>query len=106
MLRFPPAPLDCAAAYGGTLAAIVVGGAEPALLVAWWDAEGADSFESEARRRWEISTLTVLMARAVKADVPARTIVSSYPEILLPFSVQSFEGTVGVIEGCSLKRTY
>ena len=73
MLRFPPVPLGCAGAYGGTLAVVVVGETAVPLLLACC-AVGEDSLESEARRRREISTLTVLKVRAVKADDPATAV--------------------------------
>lgn len=83
MLRFPPVPLACAAEYGGTLSAAVIGGTEVVLVVAGLVVGGGGSFESDAPRRWEISTLTVLMARAVTADVPATSSEYPYPEMLL-----------------------
>lgn len=70
MLRFPPVPL-CAAAYGGALAVVVGGESAGAVLRACCTAVGEDSLESEARRRCEMSTLTVLKVRAVRADDPA-----------------------------------
>lgn len=71
MLRFPPVPLGCAAACGGALAVVVGGESAGAVLRACCIAVGEDSLESEARRRCEISTLTVLKVRAVRADDPA-----------------------------------
>lgn len=83
MLRFPPELPVCAVGYEGTLSVVVIAGKEAGLVVAGLDAGGGGSFESEAPRRWEISTLTVLMARAVTADVPATSSEYPYPEILL-----------------------
>lgn len=71
MLRFPPVLLGCAAAYGGALAVVVGGESAGAVLRACCKAVGEDSLESEARKRCEISTLTVLKVRAVRADDPA-----------------------------------
>lgn len=82
MLRFPPVPLVCAVGYGGTLSTVIIAGREAGLVVDGL-AGGGGSFESEAPRRWEISTLTVLMARAVTADVPATSSEYPYPEMLL-----------------------
>lgn len=76
--------------YGGTLSAVVIGGREVGLVVAGLVVGGGGSFESEAPRRWEISTLTVLMARAVTADVPATSPEYPYPEMLLEFSLLSY----------------
>lgn len=83
MLRFPPELPVCAVGYEGTLSVVAIAGKEAGLVVAGLDAGGGGSFESEAPRRWEISTLTVLMARAVTADVPATSSEYPYPEILL-----------------------
>ncbi len=68
MLRFPPMPLVCSAAYGGPPTVVVDGDTAAAVVLACCVADGKDSFESEARRRCEISTLTVLKVTAVKAD--------------------------------------
>lgn len=74
ILRFPPVPLGCGAADGGTLVVSAVGEIAATLLLVCCAADGEDSFESEARRRCEISTLTVLKVRAVKADDPATAV--------------------------------
>lgn len=88
MLRFPPEPLACAAGCEVAPSVVVIGGREAGPVVA--GRVGGGSFESEAPRRWEISTLTVLMARAVTADVPATSSEYPYPEMLLEFSLLSY----------------
>lgn len=74
MLRFPPVPLDCGAAYGGTLAVLVVGDTTAVVYLGCCAADGEGSVESEARKRLEISTLPDLMVRAVKTDDPATAV--------------------------------
>ena len=75
ILRFPPVPLVVGAAHGGTALALVEEGEiVAAVLLGCWAAVGEDSFESEARRRWEISTLTVRKVSAVKADDPTTAV--------------------------------
>jgi len=86
ILRFPPVPLDCGAAYGGTLAVLVVGDTTAAVYLGCCVADGDGSVESDARRRLEISTLPDLMVRAVVIDDPATAIESGVDLRILCFT--------------------
>lgn len=77
MLRFPPVPLGCGGVVrgggGGAVGATAAGAAGGVwLAVARRGGEAGDSVEPEARRRWEMSSLTVLVESAVQAGFPAR----------------------------------
>lgn len=106
MLRFPPVPLDCAAAYGGALAVVVGGESAGAVLRVCCAAVGEDSLESEARRRCEISTLTVLKVRAVRADDPATVREGSQRDGMVKVAACALVWTADGVAGarCRLKN--